>query len=202
MLFQRRQPRLYCTDCRWLAWRPLPDGTMTEASCRLLAQTCLEARSDRGECKVEGLGWNAAERPSVTAAKAAARQAKREAAAGRMREEAAARARLRGEYEAREKIVAAKYPTQRERIVKAAEMRAAGALFRQIGEELNRSGTRVQQWLRRLNRSIPLRARARADMGRIAEPDPHPPRDVWLTYLPSPDPRLDNFVPCRPEPAP
>jgi len=33
-------------------------------------------------------------------------------------------------------------------------------------------------------------------LGRVFDPDEwHAPRDVWLTYLPSPDPRFDNMVP-------
>lgn len=78
-------------------------------------------------------------------------------------------------------------------------MRARGETLRAIGKELGVSAERVRgmllqaahypEWLKE------PRPRGRSYLARIRDPDPENQRNVWLTYFPSVDPRLNNFKP-------
>lgn len=46
------------------------------------------------------------------------------------------------------------------------------------------------------NPALAAKHRARF-FNRCSDPDVNPPRGVWLTYFPPPDPRLDNMEPVR-----
>lgn len=79
--------------------------------------------------------------------------------------------------------------------------RAKGRLLREIADDLGISADRVKQLqLRheeRSRHSLRIFARNRAEnLGRPV--DMGGPRDVWLEYGPSTDPRLDNFTAARP----
>jgi hypothetical protein len=81
--------------------------------------------------------------------------------------------------------------------------RAGGRTLADVGREFGLSGSRasgivqVQQAVEDSRVALSAekwrRAGSRQDLGRPV--DMGGPRDVWLTYLPAADPRLDNMVP-------
>ncbi len=106
--------------------------------------------------------------------------------------------RWRADVEARYKASWKKYPTTNARLTKAFEMRRDGMTLQQIGDEIGVSRERIRQMLATANRQMQKtkrRLHPRAMLARITEPERDAPRDVWLTYYPSADPRLDNVKP-------
>lgn len=84
------------------------------------------------------------------------------------------------------------------------ERRAEGHTLQQIGDALRLSRERIRQMLKKEGRRQARRQKTVWSWYEIRQSPGRPldmggPRDVWLTYGPSPDPRLDNMVPVRSE---
>lgn len=83
----------------------------------------------------------------------------------------------------------------------AAIERAKGRGLKSIGDQIGRSPERIRQMLLKYDERIAPLARRRRQWSRtnLGRPvDMGGPRDVWLEYGVSPDPRLDNMTPVLP----